>query len=94
MSDRPSAGGTIGKQINSICLEKGAESPISQYHTTELKSEIYLSDMIDLRIGTPKIQISDIKLEVPEAPISIPKTGRNHPCPCNSGLKYKKCHGR
>lgn len=19
--------------------------------------------------------------------------GRNHPCPCGSGLKFKKCHG-
>jgi preprotein translocase subunit SecA len=21
------------------------------------------------------------------------KTGRNDPCPCGSGRKYKKCHG-
>jgi SEC-C motif-containing protein len=21
------------------------------------------------------------------------KVGRNEPCPCNSGKKYKKCHG-
>lgn len=21
------------------------------------------------------------------------KTGRNSPCPCNSGLKFKHCHG-
>lgn len=26
--------------------------------------------------------------------VSIPKVGRNAPCPCKSGLKYKKCHGR
>jgi hypothetical protein len=24
----------------------------------------------------------------------VPKVGRNDPCPCKSGLKYKKCHGR
>ncbi len=24
----------------------------------------------------------------------IPKIGRNEPCPCGSGKKYKKCHGR
>jgi preprotein translocase subunit SecA len=24
----------------------------------------------------------------------FPKTGRNEPCPCNSGKKYKHCHGR
>lgn len=22
------------------------------------------------------------------------KVGRNQPCPCNSGKKYKRCHGR
>jgi preprotein translocase subunit SecA len=22
------------------------------------------------------------------------KVGRNEPCPCGSGKKYKKCHGR
>lgn len=25
---------------------------------------------------------------------TYPKVGRNDPCPCGSGLKYKKCHGR
>ena len=24
----------------------------------------------------------------------IPKVGRNEPCPCGSGKKYKKCHGK
>ena len=27
-------------------------------------------------------------------PIQVEKkTGRNEPCPCGSGKKYKKCHG-
>jgi len=25
---------------------------------------------------------------------TIPKVGRNEPCPCGSGKKYKKCHGK
>ncbi len=25
--------------------------------------------------------------------VAIPKVGRNDPCPCGSGKKYKKCHG-
>ncbi len=25
--------------------------------------------------------------------LSMPKVGRNDPCPCGSGKKYKKCHG-
>ncbi|MBI2535773.1 MAG: SEC-C domain-containing protein [Gemmatimonadetes bacterium] len=24
---------------------------------------------------------------------ALPKVGRNDPCPCGSGKKYKKCHG-
>ena len=24
---------------------------------------------------------------------TAPKIGRNDPCPCGSGRKYKKCHG-
>ncbi|MHC4079196.1 MAG: YchJ family protein [Planctomycetota bacterium] len=33
-----------------------------------------------------------------EVPITVrrdqPKVGRNDPCPCGSGKKHKKCHGR
>jgi preprotein translocase subunit SecA len=25
---------------------------------------------------------------------AIPKVGRNEPCPCGSGRKYKNCHGK
>ncbi|HSB33478.1 MAG TPA: SEC-C metal-binding domain-containing protein, partial [Nitrospirota bacterium] len=29
------------------------------------------------------------------APVHVTqKVGRNEPCPCGSGLKYKKCHGK
>jgi preprotein translocase subunit SecA len=32
-------------------------------------------------------KVKQIKLEQP-------KVGRNDPCPCGSGKKYKKCHGK
>jgi preprotein translocase subunit SecA len=25
---------------------------------------------------------------------ALPKVGRNDPCPCGSGKKYKQCHGK
>jgi len=34
-----------------------------------------------------EIKVKQIKLEGP-------KVGRNDPCPCGSGKKYKKCHGQ
>ncbi|WP_343122219.1 SEC-C metal-binding domain-containing protein [Rhodanobacter sp. 115] len=30
----------------------------------------------------------------PPAVASGPKVGRNDPCPCGSGKKYKHCHGQ
>jgi preprotein translocase subunit SecA len=31
----------------------------------------------------------------PQQPVSVgEKVGRNDPCPCGSGKKYKACHGR
>ena len=38
------------------------------------------------RIGGDDAAISTIRRE-------MPKVGRNAPCPCGSGKKYKKCHG-
>ncbi|MBI4513268.1 MAG: preprotein translocase subunit SecA [Gemmatimonadetes bacterium] len=31
--------------------------------------------------------------EVKRKPVTVQKVGRNDPCPCGSGKKYKKCHG-
>ncbi|MBP7564941.1 MAG: SEC-C domain-containing protein, partial [Burkholderiaceae bacterium] len=25
---------------------------------------------------------------------ALPRVGRNDPCPCGSGKKYKQCHGK
>jgi len=36
---------------------------------------------------------SEQETEEPETPPPSGKVGRNDPCPCGSGKKYKKCHG-
>ena len=30
----------------------------------------------------------------PRKLLRVEKVGRNDPCPCGSGLKYKNCHGK
>ena len=37
--------------------------------------------------AAPRLQVQPIKRE-------FPKVGRNDPCPCGSGKKYKQCHGK
>ena len=36
---------------------------------------------------------SPLKKNEPSAPLEVHKIGRNDPCYCGSGKKYKKCHG-
>ncbi|HEX7186581.1 MAG TPA: preprotein translocase subunit SecA [Thermoanaerobaculia bacterium] len=50
------------------------------------------------RVAAPRIELSaPPKVEGPQraAPVASKdaKIGRNDPCPCGSGKKYKKCHG-
>ena len=41
------------------------------------------------RAGSPGSQPRQVQVRR-----SVPKVGRNDPCPCGSGKKYKHCHGR
>jgi len=47
------------------------------------------------RIGSPRPMSAANTPDVKQAPIhrEAPKVGRNDPCPCGSGKKYKKCCG-
>ncbi len=38
--------------------------------------------------------VNDKLVKAPAPLTAKPKIGRNDPCPCGSGLKYKKCHGK
>ena len=38
-------------------------------------------------------EISSGQAGAPQQQAVADKTGRNEPCPCGSGKKYKKCHG-
>jgi preprotein translocase subunit SecA len=48
----------------------------------------------DPRFGAPSIAASPAGSIDKPAPLSHPKVGRNDPCPCGSGKKYKKCCGK
>ena len=73
---------------------------VSQYNEQKLHSEanrrIARVKHIDSRFTLEWLGEDD-DLEVYEAkqePVRVTKTGRNEPCPCGSGQKYKRCCGR
>jgi SWIM/SEC-C metal-binding protein len=50
---------------------------------------------IDLEPDTPEdIQDLEMLLNPPEPRVAEAKVGRNDPCPCGSGKKFKKCCGK
>ena len=48
-----------------------------------------------LPAGEPEPSGDAMPSVMPQMPVhrDAPKVGRNDPCPCGSGKKYKKCHG-
>jgi len=40
------------------------------------------------------VQVQKAEPQKIQPAVEVQKLGRNEPCPCKSGLKYKKCHGR
>jgi uncharacterized protein len=48
----------------------------------------------ELRAGRPASNIMANRSDPREVPPPPAGPGRNDPCPCGSGLKFKRCHGR
>lgn len=60
------------------------------YEILEKLKVIYKEDFEEY-----KAQMSDLwNIEPPAAILKSSKIGRNSPCPCGSGKKYKKCYGK
>ena len=51
-------------------------------------------DLTQMRTNDPS-QLSTNGEQKSRMPVHVDKkVGRNDPCPCGSGLKYKNCHGK
>jgi preprotein translocase subunit SecA len=53
-----------------------------------------VNPMTAMRRPQPQQMITNREEERPRQPVAVAEeVGRNEPCPCGSGKKYKKCHG-
>jgi len=54
------------------------------------------TDLSKMKTGRTEASASMANRQPPKhEPVHVgPKVGRNDPCPCGSGLKYKNCHGK
>jgi hypothetical protein len=99
MADRPAANKAIGKQLSVVCIPRTLENRVQCGYYSNVKSNAYY--MPDGVILNPFFSgaFRDVELRKvggpnPQQPFVVPKVGRNQPCPCASGKKYKHCHGK
>jgi len=73
--------------------EAAPEQPTQRQQYTESKQSLTQEQMTDPNQAAAAAQ--DTRARQPRTPIIKDKMpGRNDPCPCGSGKKFKNCHGR
>jgi preprotein translocase subunit SecA len=93
----------INKQIVRFLCH--ASIPVQQGEPTIREGRAQKTDMSKMKQRKEGLQLAGTGGEAPEyyepseqekqePIIAGPKVGRNDPCPCGSGKKYKNCHGR
>jgi uncharacterized protein YecA (UPF0149 family) len=70
-----------------------AQSLEVQIPTEQTEENIHIYEDAVL-MAQPGRNVNPSKPKNFDIPSKAKKPGRNDPCPCNSGVKYKKCHGR
>jgi len=104
--DIPSAEAKAGDVYRALGEADSAEAyyrrSLAESHTSLERSEA-LTRLVGLLCEVGRERDASVLLQQEEArlpaqrpaPIvrDAPKVGRNDPCPCGSGKKYKKCHG-
>ena len=67
------------------------EDTVRMLLTVQIRSD---ADVKREQVAKPTIAIhGDSDKSIKKAPVRVNKVGRNDPCPCGSGKKYKKCCG-
>ena len=95
--------GDLMADFSTFCTEKGVTpNPSDKKAMKEVEAlqDEWLNTPRDAFEGKTPQQLMDENPEMamPQKQKTVrrdqPKVGRNDPCPCGSGKKYKKCHGR
>ncbi len=102
-ADAPASKEKVGKQCTSIILPRDPAKPGQvEYHSANLARQVFLPDYIRTYeaqgggYGALIIMGGGFAVEDEignRLIVRVPKVGRDKPCPCGSGRKYKQCHG-
>ncbi len=75
-------------------IKEGRERKTDMRNMRQRKAELATSGSDGVEYATGENDYIDPSEPIKQEPIRVePKIGRNDPCPCGSGKKYKNCHG-
>ena len=77
-----------GISLNHL-LERALEGRVQWLEANHAKEDSR-AGRVTVERRSPPAELGDPSPQVPV----YPKVGANQPCPCGSGHKYKRCHGR
>lgn len=89
----------IATQVTGTIFRVAVEVPEPTADRWQITSQVHQSPADDIPDDHPALQDGTTNGSAPAAPAIEPirnygnRVGRNDPCPCGSGKKYKKCHG-
>ena len=93
--------GTIGSRMTSIVVPSDPTLPgYIEYHTDHALYQSGGVTFVEARGGDHGAWLLELEgqgiVDALGNPVisAVPKVGRNQPCPCGVGEKYKKCYGR
>jgi hypothetical protein len=87
----------VGQQCTSIVLPSSPDSSVLlEYHSSTVRTKLFAPSVIEARGGHAAFIVDSPEVEIRNNTrrhmvLTVPKVGPNHPCPCGSGKKYKKC---
>lgn len=80
-------------EVDKRCIYKKAEYFKVDAPSEQSEKNVHIFDDAE-RMRQRTRKVNPPRREDTSEPRHTRKTGRNEPCPCGSGIKYKKCHGR
>lgn len=87
----PYSGNTIGPQCNTCIVLRDTAQPISATYYSDHTARVVYG--VNAVLHNMFSYGSSLTVSDSSPPAVVPKQGRNEPCSCGSGEKYKKCHG-
>jgi hypothetical protein len=91
---------TVGQQCTSLVIPANRDETVdAEYHSAKPARTHFIPSLVNARSAdTAQYIIAEPGFELRDAQgkpgiLSVPRVGRNQPCPCGSGRKYKNWHG-